>query len=292
MTDIKEILKKELSKKELDLVPKSFDTIGNILVFSDFPAKLKKKEKIIGEEILKKFRQIKTVAKKTGKYSGKFRTPKIKIIAGEKTKEALYKENNCMLKLDVEKCYFSIRLSNERKRICSLVKPNETILVMFSGVAPYPIVIAKNTKAKEVYGVEINPAAHKYALENLKLNKINNVNLFLGDVRKVLPNINKKFDNKEIRRIYGFQKPLVFDRILMPLPKDAEDFLDITLKKIKKKGIVHLYTFSELEKIDKITKNIQKKCKKSGKKIKILNTVKCGQYSPYVYRICVDFEVI
>jgi len=275
MAEIKEILNKKLSKKELDLVPKSFDAIGNILIFSDFPKELKKKEKMIGEEILKNFRQIKTVAKKTGKYSGKFRTPKIKIIAGEKTKETVYKENNCLLKLDVEKCYFSIRLSNERKRICSLVKPNETVLVMFSGVGPYPVVIAKNTKAKEVYGVEINPTAHKYAMDNLKLNKINNVNLFLGDVRKVLPKINNKFD-----------------RILMPLPKDAEDFLDIALKKIKKRGIIHLYTFSELEKVKDIAENIKKICLENKKKIKILDTVKCGQYSPYVYRICVDFEVL
>ena len=86
--------------------------------------------------------------------------------------------------MNVEKVYFSPRLSEERKRIFQQVKNNETILVMFSGIAVYPIVISKNTKAKAIVGIEINPIAHKYALENLKLNKISNVKLFLDDVKK------------------------------------------------------------------------------------------------------------
>ena len=63
---------------------------------------------------------------------------------------------------------------------------------MFSGIAPFPIVISKNSKANEIYGVEINPNAHKYALENLKLNKISNIKLFEGDVKTVLPDIEKE----------------------------------------------------------------------------------------------------
>ena len=37
---------------------------------------------------------------------------------------------------------------------------------------------------------------------------------------------------------------------------------------------------------------IEKACKKGKMKCKILETVKCGQHSPYVYRICVDFVII
>ena len=56
---LKNILKKKLSKKELKLVPSSFDVVGNILIFSDFPKKLTKKEKIIGNYILKNYKNIK-----------------------------------------------------------------------------------------------------------------------------------------------------------------------------------------------------------------------------------------
>jgi len=271
---LKDILRKKLTKKELNLVPSSFDMIGSIIIFSDFPKELSKKEKVIGNEILKNFKQIKSIFKKTKKYSGRFRTPKLKLVVGENNKETIYKENNIRLKLNVEKVYFSPRLSEERKRIFRQIKNNEAILVMFSGVAVYPLVIAKNSNAKEIYGIETNPIAHKYALENLTLNKINNVKLILGDVKKEIPKLNKKFN-----------------RIIMPLPKGAEEFLNLALNKIKRNGIIHFYSFSEENKYEKIIKIINLECKKKKKECKILKIVKCGHFSPRVNRICVDFKV-
>jgi len=272
---LKDILKKKISKNELKLVPSSFDVVGDIIIFSDFPKELIKKEKIIGNEILRNFNHIRSVFKKTRNYSGKFRTPKLKLLAGENNKETEYKENAVILKLNAERVYFSPRLSEERKRISKKVKNKETILVMFSGCGVYPLVIAKNTGAKEIYGIEINPIAHKYALENLKLNKIDNIQLTFGDVKKVLPKINKKFD-----------------RIIMPLPQGAENFLGTALKKIKKKGTIHFYSFAEENKYSDIIKIIEKEGKKQKKQCKILNIVKCGQFSPRVLRVCIDFKVI
>ncbi len=276
MAKLRDFLKDKLTKKELSIVPSSFDMVGDIIVFSDFPKELLKKEKIIGNAILENFKHINSVFKKTKKYSGKFRTPKLKLMAGLRNKETECKENNVRLKLGVEKVYFSPRLSEERKRIFLQVKNNETILVMFSGCAVYPLVIAKNSNAKEIYGIELNPTAHKYALENLKLNKLESkIKLFLGDVKKVLPKINKKFD-----------------RIIMPLPKTADTFLNVALDKIKKNGIIHFYCFSEENKYEDIIKIINEECKKKKKQCKILNITKCGQYSPRVVRICIDFKVI
>jgi tRNA (guanine37-N1)-methyltransferase len=272
---LKDILRKKLTKKELGLVPSSFDVIGHLLIFSDFPQKLKKKEKIIGNEILKRYKQIKSVFKKAKKYSGKYRTLKLKLLAGENNKETIHKENNVRLKLNIEKVYFSPRLSEERKRIAKQIKKDEAVLVMFSGCGVYPSVIAKNTNAKIILGIEINPAAHKYSLENLKINKIDQkIKLFLGDVKKILPKINKKFD-----------------RIIMPLPKGAENFLDLALSKIKRNGTINFYSFAEENKYDKILGIINNECKKKNKQCKILNIVKCGQFSPRVLRICVDFIV-
>ena len=272
---LKDILRKKLTKKELGMVPSSYDIVGNIIIFSDFPKELSKKEKTIGNEILKSYKQIRSVYKKSKKYSGKFRTPKLKLLAGEKNKETEYKENNARLKLNVEKVYFSPRSSEERKRIFKQIKNNEIVLVMFSGSGIYPLVIAKNSEAKEIHGIEINPTAHKYALENLKLNKAEDkIKLYLGDVKKILPKINKKFN-----------------RIIMPLPKGAEDFLKLTLNKIKKNGIIHFYSFAEETKFDKVIEFINKEYKKNKKQCKIIDIVKCGQFSPRVFRICVDFRV-
>jgi tRNA (guanine37-N1)-methyltransferase len=141
MIKLKQALKEKLSKSELELLPSSFDIVGDILIFSDFPKELDKKQKIIGEELMRILNNIHVVTKKVSKYSGRFRTPKLRIIAGDRRKETIHKENNVQLKLHAENVYFSPRLSNERKRIAQLVKPNERILVMFSGCAPYPCVL-------------------------------------------------------------------------------------------------------------------------------------------------------
>ena len=273
--NLKYYLKNELAKKELELVPSSFDVVGDILIFSEFPKELSKKEKLIGNIILEEYHHIKTILKKTKKYSGKFRTPKLKVIAGENKKETICRENNVLVKLDVEKVYFSPRMSSERKRIADLIKPNESILVMFSGSGVYPLVIAKNSKCREVYGIEVNPIAHRYALENAKKNKLENkIKLFLGDVRKIMPKLNKKVD-----------------RILMPLPKGGKNFLGIALRYIKKSGTIHFYDFLHEDEFYKAEEKIRINCEKLNKKFKILKVVKCGQYSPRFYRLCADFLV-
>jgi tRNA (guanine37-N1)-methyltransferase len=243
----------------VQITPKSYDITGNIAILNE---KGTKKQALF----LMQQKNIRTVLKKHGIHKGKYRTQKLKFLAGIKTKETIHKENNVFIKLDVEKCYFSPRLSSERLRISKLVKKNESVLVMFSGVMPYGLVISKNTKAKEIYGIELNKIAHKYAKENVQLNKLFNIKLYQGDIKKVLPKMNKKFD-----------------RIIMPLPKDSPTYLNLALKKLKSKGTIHLYLFEEDSNFNKIIKQYSKKFK--------VKLFKCGQYSPHVYRICLDLKI-
>ena len=232
----------------------SFDVVGSIAIFSDEISKKK------AEEILE-LKNVKTVGFKTKFHSGTYRTKKVKILAGERKKETIHKENNVEIKLNVESCYFSPRLSSERLRISKLIKKDENVLVIGSGVGVYPIVFSKNSKAKDIVGVEINPKAHEYALENLKLNKVDNIKLYKGDVKEI--KIRKKFD-----------------RIVIPMPSNAEKFLDLAVKKLKKNGIVHFYDFGREEDIPK----------KGLEKFKILKIIKCGSYGPGKFRFCIDFS--
>jgi len=274
MTTLREELSKKLNKKEMDLVKTSYDVLGSIAII-EIPDELEKKEKIIGETLLRLHNHVETVLKKAGIHSGKYRRQKLKVIAGKRTKVAEYKENNARLRLDVEKVYFSSRSGTERKRIFQQVKKGETVLVMFSGCAPYPVVIGRNTDAGHIYGVELNPIGHKFAEENVKLNKLENVTVLEGDVRKVVPKLKKKFD-----------------RIIMPLPKLAESFLDVAFDASKKGTVIHLYCFTSEDLFDELKEKIKKRCKDFGKKCKIMDVVKCGHYSPRVYRICVDFKIM
>ena len=273
MTTIKDLLKGKLGKKELKFVPTGFEVVGDIAIIEISP-EIEKKEKLIAEALMGLNKNVRVVCKKVGSHTGIFRRQKLKILAGERRKTTIYKENNVRIKLHVQDVYFSARLSTERKRVAELVKPNEDVLVMFSGCAPYVVVIAKNTKAKEVYGIEINPIAHKFGLENIKLNKLNNVKLFLGDVRMVAPALDKKFD-----------------RILMPLPIGGENFLDVALSLIKKGGVIHYYDFKDETAFHISEENVKSACKSAGKKCKILLIKKCGQVGKRNYRVCVDFRV-
>ncbi len=271
---LQDFLKGKLSEKETELIPKTQEIIGDILIL-EIPEEIESKEKIIAEAYLKLHKNIKTVVKKTDIHSGTFRTRKVKVLAGENKKETIHLENGIRLKLNIEKTYFSARLANERLRIAKQIKKNEEILVMFSGSGPYPLVLAKNSPVKNILGIEINPDAHSFAVENVKLNKINKKNeiieLINGDVREILPKIDTKFD-----------------RILMPLPKTSEEFLDVALPKIKEKGTIHLYSFLNEKEIKNEEKKIINLCNELGYNIKIFDTIKCGQHAPYTYRVCFD----
>ena len=268
------LLKGKLTAKEMKLVPRSLEVVGKIMIL-EVPEELKKKEKLIAEAYLKQNKNVETVAKKEEIHSGEFRLRKIKILAGRKSKETVHFENGVKIKLNLEKTYFSARSGNERLRIARLVKKGEEVLVMFSGAAPFPLVIAKNSLAKVIYGIEINPSAHQYAVGNVGLNKFDDrIAVFFGDVNKILPGMKKKFD-----------------RVVMPLPKTGEQFLGLALKKVKAGGFVHLYAFLDEKEIDSEAKKIRGICKQNKKECRVVRKVKCGQFSPGVFRICFDLKI-
>ncbi len=256
------IKEKVVTKKEALLVPRSFDVVGDIAIFNEFPSALQKKEKKIARCLLQE-KQINVVAKKSKHYAGRLRTPTITVLAGERRKTTIHNESGCRLAVDVEKCYFSTRSGTERLRLAKLIKNNENVLVMFSGIGALPCVLSKQSKAKAIGGIELNSTAHKYAEKNMQLNKCTNVTLYKGNVTKVVPTLRNKFDH-----------------IIMPLPKTAENYLSLAIKKLKPKGTIHLYTFAE----EKEFSTLKKHYKEQFKTVKI---IKAGTYSPGVYRVCV-----
>lgn len=255
---------------------RAFDIIGDIAIV-EVPKDLRGEEKAAAAKIMRQQKNVGAVYKKVGGHEGKLRIQKLKHICGEKRTVTTHKENQVSLKLDIAKTYFSPRQATERKRVYLQVKKPERTLVMFSGIGPFAIEIAKNTPTAAVYGVELNKIAHKYALENAKLNKVEAKTTFLcGDVRKMVPKLKLKFD-----------------RIIMPLPKGAESFLNVAFAAAKKGTVIHFYDFEKEEDIPyKAIQKVKKAAAAAKKKIKILNVVKCGQLAPRAYRVCVDFMVL
>ncbi|MEO2154631.1 MAG: hypothetical protein ABGW69_02380, partial [Nanoarchaeota archaeon] len=210
--------RKKNNKEKEELLVKSFDLIGDIAI-TIVPEEFKDKKEEIGRQIAK-IAKVKTVLAEKGKRKGEFRLQRFELIYGEDKRETVYKENNCKFLVDVEKVYFSPRLSTDRMELAKEIKENENVLVMFSGIQPYPIVIAKNSKVNLVVGIEKNPNAFYYSKENIKMNKLSNVFTFIGDVKEVLP-LNRVISLNEEAKIkeYKGKKYYVFEnnKIISPV---------------------------------------------------------------------------
>ncbi len=279
--------------------PRAFNILGNIAIVKfprhrRTPKNLKKRfllgaKKKFAEKILRKNKPVKTILEKQGKVKGRLRKIQTKYLVGEKTKEVLYKENNCVFRFNVDSTYFSPRLSNERKEIALKIKKHENVLVMFSGVAPYPIVIAKNSKAKKVFAVEINREANKYAKLNIELNNVKeNVEIIQGDIKKVA----KKITSKGGVNVRGTLVPLRFDVIVMPRPQLKDSFLREAFMLSKKNTRIYYYDFCNENEINLIKEKIKSEAKNSKKKIKILKIKTAGEIAPYKIRVRIDFKIV
>jgi len=257
---------------------KSYDNFGNIVVVK-FPKSFSLKDKKkIAEKILKEQKGVRTVLEKKEKIKGRLRKLSTGYIAGEKTKEVLYRENGCVFRFNMDETYFSPRLSNERKEIASKIKLGNRVLVMFAGVAPYSIVIAKLSKAKKVFSNEINRQANKYAELNIKLNKVKDrIELLNGDIKRLVRTGKVK------------QK---MDVIVMPRPQLKETFLNEAFLLSKRGTRIYYYDFCRIDEIDSVTDKIKKTAKMLKKKIKILKIKKAGELAPYKIRLRVDFVIL
>ena len=231
-------------------------------------------------------KQVNVVVKKSAIHSGQFRTRGVEVLAGEDRKDTTHLESGVRLYLHLEISYFSARLGSERLRIAKLVKKGERVLVMFSGSAPYPLVLAKHTQASKIVGIELNPDAHAFAVKNREKNKVSSdrVELINGDVQVEVPRLIAHGEEKE----GGFTK---FDRVLMPLPKTSEEFLGDALPVVRPGGMIHLYAFLNEKEIDDEGKRIVNLCEEMGFTLKLDKVVKCGQHAPYTFRVCYDLIV-
>ena len=232
---LKQAMSGILSEVEAEELYGAFDQIGNIIILR-IPDSLLHKRKTIGQVLLDKVKTARSVYAQSSPVEGDFRIRKLELLAGEDKTETEYKEHGCRFKVDVEKTFFSPRLSTERDRIAELIKEGETIINMFGGVGMFSIVAAKKKKC-HVYNIDINPDAARLCSENILLNKLKGtVESIEGDAAKVI----------EERLLE------VGDRVLMLLPERSDEFLDSAIKAAKKKAIIHYYCHIHAEKKDQV----------------------------------------
>ena len=247
------LLKDKLSPEELRLVCQSYDIISDIAIIR-VPEKLKGESAIIAEALMGLHKHVRAVWRQSGAVGGEFRLRGLDHVAGEKRTVTTYKEHGCVFRVDLLNCYFSPRLAYERMRIAQLIEPDEVIVNMFAGVGSFSIIIAKHSQSERVYSIDVNPMAFAYMQENV---------LFNHAVNRVIP---LKSDAKTVimERLQN-----TADRVLMPLPEKAYEYLDYAVAALKPNGgWIHYYAFEHIRKdenpIEKVKTKVSRKLSRLG----------------------------
>ncbi|MEM2098295.1 MAG: class I SAM-dependent methyltransferase family protein [Candidatus Bathyarchaeia archaeon] len=225
---LRETLVGLLSAGERVGVYNSFDIVGDIAIFK-VPCGSGVNVEAIAEAIMARHRNVKAVFLQVDGVKGDYRLRGLKYVAGENRTVTVYRESGCCFAVDVAQCYFSPRLSFERMRIARLVQPDEVIVNMFAGVGCFSVIIARHSRVLRVFSIDVNPVAVRFMEENVRRNSVfEKVIPVLGDAKHVI--------EERLRHCA--------DRVLMPLPEKAFDYLPSAVSALKVSGgWVHVYVF-------------------------------------------------
>ncbi|MCS3923440.1 class I SAM-dependent methyltransferase [Methanosalsum natronophilum] len=262
MKKIKTIVEENVPDEFQSLVPKRFDLIGDILILK-IPSELEDiKLKLAKAILIENNNNIKVVANKVTKVCREERVCKYEIIEGNRL-TTIHRENGHKYKIDIEKVFFNNRLSDERLRVFKQIQPKENIVIPFSGVGPFAIPPAVNSK---ITAIDSNIWACELLKYNSSLNKVDeNLKVINGNAFS----INKMFTHK-------------FDRAIVPTPYGKDCFLNVVLKSVKLGGHIHFYTFKSQKEI----RNLVKDYENLG--LEIIYYKKCGNIAPGISRWVFD----
>ncbi|MGC9443948.1 MAG: class I SAM-dependent methyltransferase [Candidatus Methanospirareceae archaeon] len=237
---LKNALAEILDERTIDKLVTSFDRIGEVIVIR-IPQDMQEAEQVqIAEALHMLYPKVRTIAAVPlhARTDERYRTRDLTVIWGDPSLETTYCESGCRFTADLKQVFLSPRLSYERMRIAQKVAPGETVLNMFAGVGCFSILIAKLQPHATIYSVDVNSHAFAYMQENVALNRVEGrVIPILGDAGDVAA------------ELQGW-----VDRVLMPLPENAHEFLPAAVRalrlgggredKASKAGMIHYYAVS------------------------------------------------
>lgn len=269
------ILEGDLEPELLELLPSSFDVVGDIAVLPRLDDALRGHGETVGLALMRLHPSVETVLEKETAVSGEFRVPSHRWLAGVDKRETVHREHGCEFRVNVEETYFSPRLSTERERVFEQVRDGEFVVDMFTGVGPFAIEIARHRNPSTVVAMDKNPEAFRLLVENVEMNGVGDtVQPVLGDAR-------------EAAERYGARA----DRVIMNLPKSADAFLDTAVDLIGPGGgVVHYYEIAE--DVRGTVERVRSRVRGAGREPDVLETREVRTYSATQSQFAVDVKLV
>jgi tRNA (guanine37-N1)-methyltransferase len=203
----------KLLPAEIGMPPTSFETVGHV-AHLNLPETFMPHRHLIGEvllECLSSSSLIRTVICKTDSVAGPYRTYDFEIVAGDPTTVVRHVEHGVNLFFDVQKVYWSSRLSQERKRLVSAFRPGQVIADAFCGVGALCLQASK--LGCVVLANDWNPDAIESLQRNARRNRAKLSDVRCGDAYEFLMDLGLSS---------GGDLP---DHVVMNYPLEAPRFL-------------------------------------------------------------------
>lgn len=255
---------------ELDaLLPRRWEKVGDVLVLRMPPQLLGRRAEVA--QAYAEAVGARAAVRETGRISGVHRTPEIEVLWGQDT-ETVHFENGLYYKLDTARLMFSSGNIDEKLRMAALDCRGETVVDMFAGIGYWTLPFAVHARAAEVIACEINPVAHRYLVENIALNRVEDV------VRPVLG------DNRDLPG-EGFA-----DRVMMGYVRTTYQFLEKAFALVRPGGVIHYQdTFPLAVWPQEAMARLERAA--GGRPVEVLYSREVKSYSPGVSHMVLDVRV-
>jgi len=268
--DLAEALKDQLLPKEIELLPRGWHILGDVIVVKIHP-QLDSHQGQIANALLDYYPRCRTVLRDYG-IEGPYREPVRKIIAGTGT-ETVHRENGVTYCLDAARVMFSAGNLKERMRMGNLGR-GESVVDMFAGIGYFALPMAVHSRPRRILAIELNPNAYHYLCLNIKKNRVEElVKPVLGDCAKVTPE--------------G-----VADRVVMGMVQVTDRYLQKGIGALRPGGVLHYHqTVPTRMYPEQAISDIKEAARALGRRSQILKCIRVKKYSPGVVHCVVDARI-
>jgi len=250
----------------IDRLPKLRDRyhiIGDIAILA-LPEELGDYKKVIAQSVLVQDKSIRLVLNKISKLESERRVAGFEILAGSGDTITEHREYGFSYRLDVARVFFNSHLGYERMRVARQVEPGEQVLVPFAGVGPFAV--APAARGARVIALEKSREACSWLTVNARQNQVSkNIAIINADAFTIAQMLKQNFD-----------------RAIVPTPYGMDSILEIVMRKVKKRGRIHFYTFKKHEQIE----GLQNSYEEMGLEVELFR--RCGNVAPGVSRWAFD----